>query len=79
MAGDYEESTVIDLKIESDKMYTQREVADIVGKSFRTIQNWSEFGLKSSKNGIRVLAVFKIGRTPYIIGKNFVEFLNKTQ
>jgi len=70
---------MIDLKIESDKMYTQQEVADIVGKSFRTIENWFTYGLKSRRNGIQVLLFFKVGKTPYFIGKNIVEFLNKTQ
>lgn len=72
-------ANMIDLKIEFDKMYTQAEIATIVGKSFRTIQNWSDYGIKSKGNGIQILTVFKIGRTPYIIGKNLIEFLNKTQ
>jgi len=70
---------MIDLKIESDKMYTQQEVANIVGKSFYTIQNWSNFGLKSKHNGIWTLAIYRVGKTPYIVGKNLIEFLNKTQ
>jgi hypothetical protein len=79
VAGNNARAVMIDLKIESDKMYTRQEIADILHCSFYTIKNWSDFGLKSKRNGIQVLAVFKIGQTPYIIGKNLVEFLNKTQ
>jgi len=79
MAVHNAEFTMIDLKIESDKMYTRLEVANMLQRSFYTIKNWSEIGLKSKRNGIQTLAVFRIGREPFIVGKNLIEFLNKTQ
>ena len=70
---------MIDLKIESDKMYTRQEIANLLQRSPYTIKNWSDIGLKNKRNGIQTLAVFKIGREPFIIGKNLIEFLNKIQ
>lgn len=70
---------MIDLKIEADKMYTRQEIANMLQRSFYTIKNWSDVGLKNKRNGIQTLAIFRIGKEPYIIGKNLIEFLNKTQ
>jgi hypothetical protein len=70
---------MLSLKIEPDKMYTRLEVANMLQRSFYTIKNWSEIGLKSKRNGIQTLAIYRIGREPYIIGKNLILFLNNTQ
>jgi hypothetical protein len=70
---------MIDLKIESDKMYTRQEIAGMLHRSIYAIKFWTEYGIKSKRNGIQTLSIYKIGKTPYIIGKNLIEFLNKTQ
>jgi len=67
------------LGIESDRLYTYKEIAQLLDKEATTIRSWCNLGIRTRRWGIVSLENFRRGREAVIHGRCLVEFLRKIQ